>query len=664
MLTGRPPYQGRDFLDTIVQVRTLEIVSPRRLVPNLPRDLETICLKCLAKQPHRRYVSAQALAEDLRRFLHGEPIVARPVGRTERLWRWCQRNPLVASLSAALGLLLFAGLLAGWWLAVWALEEKQRADELAEAATARAREAEANFQLAKQAVDDCYLMARDNPLFQQEANWQARRLLLEKALPFYENFRFQRANDPEILATLADNYRKIGFILHELGRKKEALHAYAQARAVLLRLEELRPQPDQVFGLVQIWQACGNLHREMGERKEAGEAFATAQQLLERLQQNTPTDARYAFELAAVQHNQGLLALDAGQYKEALNTFVHVQQLLRQLPSKGTPLAQRKRLLAATLMHLGTLHRQQRQLVTAQEEVLEAKRLWQELVTAYPQATSYEAELGMACNNLGNVYQDQKKITRAVPEYLQAKAIHEKLLARLPVTVDRQRDLAMTCSNLALAFKDLGRHEEAREHFQQALRTWERLHKEHPETAYYPFALAATHNNLGLLQHRLGEESDAEQSYRLAITLGEKVRTKQPHNGEVASQLALWYCNLARQHLDLKNFPDALQEYDRAQELYGWLAQRNAHVPLFTVQQCQALLAKGHLHRLLQEEAEAFRCYGDIIRRLGVLLARKETAANLERTWQQACIAQAELHLLHGSYQEALQDLLRLKMPR
>jgi formylglycine-generating enzyme required for sulfatase activity len=104
-LTGRPPFKAASPLDTILQVVTDEPVPPRQLNAQVPADLETICLKCLSKEPARRYASAEELANDLQRFQASEPIRARPVGAVERTWKWARRRPALAAL---LGVVLLA----------------------------------------------------------------------------------------------------------------------------------------------------------------------------------------------------------------------------------------------------------------------------------------------------------------------------------------------------------------------------------------------------------------------------------------------------------------------------------------------------------------------------------------------------------------------------
>jgi WD40 repeat protein/serine/threonine protein kinase len=129
MLTGRPPFKGATPVDTVVQVLHEEPVRPSSLRPSLPRDLETICLKCLRKEPGRRYGRAEALAEDLRCFRTGKPIRARRVSAPERAWKWARRRPLIASLMAGMMLsvvLGFAGV-------TWQWQEATRARDIARA---------------------------------------------------------------------------------------------------------------------------------------------------------------------------------------------------------------------------------------------------------------------------------------------------------------------------------------------------------------------------------------------------------------------------------------------------------------------------------------------------------------------------------------------------
>jgi eukaryotic-like serine/threonine-protein kinase len=106
LITGRPPFRAETAMRTMQQVIEVEPVAPSRLQPGLDSDLETICLTCLQKDPEKRYKSSEAMADDVRRYLEGKPILARPVSASERLWRWCRRNPLQASLGAAVLFLL------------------------------------------------------------------------------------------------------------------------------------------------------------------------------------------------------------------------------------------------------------------------------------------------------------------------------------------------------------------------------------------------------------------------------------------------------------------------------------------------------------------------------------------------------------------------------
>ncbi|HVA51599.1 MAG TPA: protein kinase [Pirellulales bacterium] len=138
LLTGRVPLQGITTLETLALVRGEEPVSPRRLQPQIPRDLETICLKCLEKEPSARYSSAAALADDLDRFSNHVPIHARPITFWERGWKWAKRRPAVAALSLALVLVAVAAVAAV--TRQWRLAEEQAANEVVLRGTAERNE--------------------------------------------------------------------------------------------------------------------------------------------------------------------------------------------------------------------------------------------------------------------------------------------------------------------------------------------------------------------------------------------------------------------------------------------------------------------------------------------------------------------------------------------
>src|SRR5262249_35803046 len=147
----------------------------------VPRDLETICLKCLRKEPERRYESAAALADDLGRWLRGEPIQARPVGRVGRLWRWCRRQPVQAALATGLLLAVATGLSLVVWQWRRAEEHSRTAEALRREAVGHEAEVEDSFRLAHEVVKDFTTRVGENGLLEAHGLEPLQRELLQKA---------------------------------------------------------------------------------------------------------------------------------------------------------------------------------------------------------------------------------------------------------------------------------------------------------------------------------------------------------------------------------------------------------------------------------------------------------------------------------------------------
>jgi serine/threonine protein kinase len=270
LLTRRPPLQGASTFETIEQVRGRCPVPPRTLDPAIPRDLEVICLKCLEKEPGRRYASAGAMADDLGRSLDGRPISARPVSLFEKARRWCRRRPAIASLIAALAVSLVGGF--ALLFALWRLAEAGRSRVEAEHVRVEAarRLAEDNEKLASRALGeftDVLYSALEHPEKLSEGRIFELIYLLKEQTGRWRN---SRGAGPWSVPGVGVLERVLAVKLFERGRRKEGRSLLDDSIAYLRECQRLDPDDENT-----LWQ-LGQSLLHAGDQAAADSAFDEA----------------------------------------------------------------------------------------------------------------------------------------------------------------------------------------------------------------------------------------------------------------------------------------------------------------------------------------------------------------------------------------------------
>jgi serine/threonine protein kinase len=281
LLTGRPPFRGTTVMETIEQVRKQEPVPPSRLQPSVPRDLETICLKALQKEPEKRYLTCGLFAEDLRRFVAGEPIMARPIGNAERLWRWCKRNPRVAAMTATIFVLLVAGVIGSTISAVTISRQKDEADDAKnEAIDARNQAIDAKNQAMRDkleadnqadlALESVKMLGKiANERLRSEPGVQAlRRELLQTALDGLKRVANRAGNEASRKRSMGDAFLQMGILAVQIGNSEEAYQYFE--RCYNLTKPAIAAEPANDRWKVLLSAACMELgmlsasaHRDM-----------------------------------------------------------------------------------------------------------------------------------------------------------------------------------------------------------------------------------------------------------------------------------------------------------------------------------------------------------------------------------------------------------------
>ncbi len=345
-LTGRPPFLGQSAMETLKLLTSTDAVPPRRLRPDVPRDLETICLKCLEKSRGLRYPTAIDLADDLRRFQRGEPIQARRIGALPRSWNWTKRHPW-QTISAAT-VLIAASVFIGFvdWHNVQLRAEVNRTE-------AKAAQVRRGYQSARSAIQAMLARLNDprfagTPRLKELGGAQ-----MEDALSFYHGILQQNdSNDPVVRADTARAFGLLSTVQDGAGHAAQAEQLVRQALDLIESLRSEHPDNVEYLGLqVECFLRLGVYLEALRRLDEAAEASQESVRLAEILARATPDNLSHQ-ELVATCEDSYATRLRAGNHLvDAEEHYRKAIEIREQLdPAKLPDLTYRH---AETLMNHG-----------------------------------------------------------------------------------------------------------------------------------------------------------------------------------------------------------------------------------------------------------------------------------------------------------------------
>jgi RNA polymerase sigma factor (sigma-70 family) len=405
LLVGRAPFRSDSVLETLRQVLEEDPVPPRSLSPRPPRDLEVICLKCLYKEPRRRYASAEALAEDLRRWLAGEPVQARRAGPCERAGKWVRRQPALAALLVvtALGVIaLMAGLL--WH------NDRLRAEA---EKTARERDAARKAQRsARRAVNDMYTGVAEQWLADTPHMTDVQQEFLTKALEFYDEVVRDPGAEPEDRLELGRALSRIPFLNSTLTEPQEEA-IYRESVRVLEGLVAEYPLPEYRLELARGYNGLGRSLVKCDRLPEAKAVLAQAHAEAERLHQGDPEYPEYRLEMATAQVHLAEFFRRNGQLAEARNALVKSRDQARWLVDHRPAVTRYHELLARTSGILGSLLFDLNSLGEAEACFLQARELLESLARESPGRPFARRGLAHTWEGLAGVLLAEGKVEEA-----------------------------------------------------------------------------------------------------------------------------------------------------------------------------------------------------------------------------------------------------------
>jgi serine/threonine-protein kinase len=567
LLTGRPPFKAANALETVLQVVSDEPVPVRRLQPKVPKDLETICLKCLEKDPRKRYASSAALAADLRRFLNGEPVQARPVGALVRLWKWARRRPALAALVLA----ALAGV--GAVLFVQYRANVQLAAKNAELARQQA-EVEDRFELAQKAIATFHTGVSEEALLAHPEFTELRSRLLKEAAYFYRDLEklLVGKTDPKSRQLLARGYYQLAELTKKIGDRKAALAVHQKALAVRRELAaapgaDVEARLDVARSLLDV----GGLLAGMDDRAAALAAYEEQRDIALALEAEAPTDAvrsllsRSYGGIGFVQTRNGDQARALEAYQKALD--IH-QALADAHPDNiwcQSDLAWSHNAIAGLLADAGKVG----EALQAFEKALAARK---KLAAANPGVARFQRDLAASHANLGVLLWATGKLGRALQAHEQALAIQQKLAKASPADTQLQSDLANSHNNIAAVLSHMGKAAESLQQHQKTRDLRQQLADANPSVTEFQSDLAQSYNNIGWQLLQTGKLEEAVQALEKALAINQKLAHANPAAPDIQRALAQGYNNVGMIHIRQKDYPRALAAIDKGLETGKQLA--------------------------------------------------------------------------------------------
>ncbi|HEV3118750.1 MAG TPA: protein kinase, partial [Gemmataceae bacterium] len=415
MLTGRPPFRGETVLDTLEQVRTQEPVPPTQLQPKVPRDLETICLKTLQKEPQKRYVDCAALAEDLRRFVHNEPIQARPVSPPERLWRWCRRNPTLAALTALVAASLLAGTVVS---SIFAYRAEKNAAEAREAQAVASDQA----YVALSAVSDLVSSVQSvNKLQDSPSTRELRAELTEMALKRVKEVAdFGKKNTGLDARIMGAAHSQLGSIYQSQHKNDAALKEYEEAYTILAQAAKDKPASDKARGnLAVAFANLGDLQAQMKRGREIvlpyyAQALEIRKDIHDHPRNNELPRDEVNLSLAGSYQKLADWSTDPEEVRRYQEMALALQKEALQLNPESV---EAQRALWKSYAWFGDAAQRQGETAKALNHYEPALKLLTDLVASHPKSNTLRIELGNVCNKVGEFYLRVRDPTKAVPIY-------------------------------------------------------------------------------------------------------------------------------------------------------------------------------------------------------------------------------------------------------